>query len=95
MRRRAIARGRNGAQFRHARNNLLLRFDVELTDELYDLLIKQIQTGQAERLLKQSANTSHYKVTIDGKQLIAVYRKKVKAIVTFLPLPNEGIPYSG
>lgn len=49
-------------------------------------LVRQIQTGQAQFVRRQSNRVTHWRMEIAGKPVIAVYDKRRKMIVTFLPV---------
>lgn len=72
------------AEKRHAMRRFAQRFPRELTDDEYNSLIKQIQSGKARFIEKQSNRISIFQVKIEDITAIAVYDKSRKTIITFL-----------
>ncbi len=70
----------------HAKDRALTRFNIHLSSEDYIDIIKDIQAGKTTCVEKQSNRISlHYVTLPDGQEVIAVYDKTRKTIVTFMP----------
>lgn len=78
-------------QKKHAIKRCGERLGIDLTDRDYDELIKEIQEGKAIHHSKQSNRVSRFKITIQGEEVLAVYDKHRKTIVTFLHLNPDPI----
>jgi hypothetical protein len=73
------------AQRRHAKRRAKERIGINLDDEFYDELVLMIQRGKAEFAGRDSKAFSKWRFYFNSKPYIAVYDKKRKTIVTFLP----------
>lgn len=72
------------AQKNHAKYRLSTRFGIDLNGQEYDDLVRLISGNKAEFVLRQSNRVSHWRVTVKGQTMIAVYDKIRKTVVTFL-----------
>ena len=72
------------SQKKHALRRCAERLGINLTDKAYNELVDDISNNRAVFHSKQSNRVSRFKVTIDGTEVIAVYDKHRKTIVTFL-----------
>lgn len=77
------------AQRKHAKARALERFDLEVTDRDLGEMVRQIQSGEAQFVRKQSLRVSVFKVVVQDKPLIAVYDKKRNTIATVYPIQWE------
>jgi hypothetical protein len=77
------------AQRLHAYGRALLRYDIELTDELHKRLIRAVQNGRSTPIEKQSLRLSVHEYNLDGKMIRFVYDKQRKQIVTFLHIDES------
>ena len=73
------------AQRRHAKTRALQRYDLDLSREDLEELVRQIQLGKAEFILRQSCRVSFFAVELRGQKFPVVYDKQRKTIVTVLP----------
>jgi len=69
---------------RHAMRRYAQRFDQELTEQEYNLLIQQIQNQEAKFIEKQSNRVSIFEVNIHNECPIAIYDKLRQTIITFI-----------
>ena len=72
------------SQKKHALKRCSQRLGVDLQEQEYNDLLKKIQNNEAVFHSKQSNRVSRFKVSIRGKEAIAVYDKHRKTIITFL-----------
>lgn len=72
------------AQRRHAYSRGLLRYDIELTDELHKRLVRAVQRNETTPVEKQSNRVSVHELDIDGEPVRFVYDRLRKTVVTFL-----------
>lgn len=79
-----MRRDKAKCQIKHAKRRAVQRFDISLSQDDIQEMIREIQNSQARFVLKQSHRVSLFEVTAKGKQLIAVYDRQRKTIVTFL-----------
>jgi hypothetical protein len=70
------------AQKRHALHRSVERFGVAFD---FDEAIRKIQAGKAQFVRRQSLRVTMWKVEMAGKEVIAVYDKQRKTIVTVMP----------
>lgn len=76
----------------HAKRRAAERFGLDLNREKLQAIVKEIQSGTADFVDRQSCTVTRYRVVVDGVPVIAVYDKKRKAVRTVLPpefLENE------
>lgn len=69
----------------HARGSFGDRYGIVLTDELHAHLVRDIQTGKAFFMFRQSHRVSVFKVDHGGRKIPVVYDGDRKQIVTALP----------
>ena len=80
-------------QLQHAWKRLLGRFGIALHLTEIEQIVTNIQHNQYPLLTKQSRRVSVFQVTIEGRELAAVYDRDRHAIMTFLPLEwIDGVP---
>lgn len=72
------------AQYRHAIRRAKERVGIDLTITEIRALVKQIQSGGAEFVNKQTNRVSVFKLTLHGKETLVVYDSSRHTIVTFL-----------
>jgi hypothetical protein len=77
-------RSKTKAERRHAIRRFAQRFPKELTNHEYDELVRQIQSGRAKFIEKQSNRVSVFEVKTSGITAIAIYDKSRKTIITFI-----------
>lgn len=83
------------AQRRHAQKRAAERFGLFLNRDQLNALVKQIQTGYALLVEKQSNRVSVWRVSLpDGGSANVVYDKQRHTIVTFLPPGARQLPDS-
>lgn len=70
---------------RHAKVRATQRYDVALSDDDIQNIIKKIQANQGTHLWTQSNSRSIWKVEYEGKEYKLVYDKSRKQVITFLP----------
>lgn len=69
----------------HARSSFSDRYGIVLTDELHARFVKDIQTGKAFFMFRQSHRVSVFKISHEGRKIPVVYDGDRKQIVTALP----------
>jgi hypothetical protein len=79
------------SQKKHAIRRCGERLGITLTDNEYDNLVKTIQEGNATHHSKQSNRVSRFIITLHGEEVIVVYDKHRKTIVTFMHLDPDPI----
>jgi hypothetical protein len=70
----------------HAKRRIGQRFNISLNRDDLNKLINSIQNNSAIFFDKQSGNRTRWIVNINNMDVIAVYNKNTKQIVTFLRL---------
>jgi len=85
MRRKRHAGYKAKAQKIHAKRRCAQRYGFTLSDGIHDALVKQIHSGTATRVRKQSNRVTIFDVQHDGRTLRVVYDRNTQQIVTFLP----------
>ena len=78
------------AEQRHALQRIHKRYGFKLSRKQLRSLIHQIQGGSARFIERESNNRSKFVVQHEGEELLVVYDKKRKMIVTALPTENKG-----
>jgi hypothetical protein len=73
-------------QKKHALRRAAERYDLWLTGEEYDAIIRQIQQGECQLIAKQSLRVSIFRVVYNGQPLKVVYDRQRKTIASFLPI---------
>jgi hypothetical protein len=78
------------SEFKHAQRRARERYDIDLHQDRYTQLCKQIESGQGEFLGKQSLRLSVWRIqTVDSNgdkvSPVVIYDKSRHQIVTFLP----------
>lgn len=73
------------AQILHARKRAKERLGVNLTPDLRQRLIRDIQKGFARFLYRQSGRISVWEVFVLGRKATVIYDTDRHSIVTFLP----------
>lgn len=86
-RRRRKKMSKAASQRKHAHKRALERHGIHLTRSAQEKLIKKIQSGEAEALLKQSHRVTIFSVNHreSGKDILVAYDKKRHTIITVLP----------
>lgn len=79
-----MSRHKRKAQQRHARRRASERLGVRLSKHDIAEICKQITSGKARLIEKQSNRVSVFEVMVAGQQTHAVYDRQRKTIVTFL-----------
>lgn len=72
------------AQWRHANRRALERFGVSLSHETNRRIIKEIQTGKARHVRKQSHRVSLFETELAGQPCVVVYDRLRKTIASVL-----------
>ena len=72
-------------QMHHAQQRFFQRWDVDLTKELHDQFVDDIQKNKAELLYKETNRLSIYLLHYGTKNIPAVYDKQREQVVTALP----------
>lgn len=80
--------GKKLAQRKHAKRRALERYDLALNRDDLRAWVKQIQEGQARKLEQQSLRVGKYVITHQGQEVVVIYDRHRKTIVTCLP-PKE------
>lgn len=81
-----IAGAKSQAQRIHAKRRALHRFGLELNTGDLKAIVEKIQNNKAKFVSRDSLRISKFQVEVDGKQVVCVYDKQRKEIVTFLTL---------
>lgn len=79
------------AQRVHARKRFASRHNIEFTKAVRREFVKQIQSGQARHIRKQSNRVALYSVQYEGKWIDVIYDNKTHNVVTCLPEPETYI----
>ena len=69
----------------HAKRQALLRYNVSLSSEDLAHLVNTIRRGRALFVARKSLRVSCWKVAHEGREMVVLYDKQRRAIVTFLP----------
>jgi len=69
----------------HAKRQALLRYNVVLSSEDLSRLVNMIRRGRALLIARKSLRVSCWKVAMEGREMVVLYDKQRRAIVTFLP----------
>lgn len=69
----------------HAKRQAQRRYNVVLNTEDLAHLVNLIRDGQALFVARKSLRVSCWKVSFEGREMVVLYDKQRKAIVTFLP----------
>ncbi len=70
----------------HAIARMSSRFGVNMNRVQYNAMVKSIQDGKAVFLDRQSNRVSRFIVRLGDKEMVAVYDRNRKTIVTFLTM---------
>lgn len=73
------------SQAHHARESFNDRYGIVLTDNLHQQFVKDIQTGKAFFMMRQSHRVSVFRIIHEGRKIPVVYDGDRKQIVTALP----------
>lgn len=79
----------------HFRRRMSQRFGIIVTQQIENELLKQISTGKATPLYKQSLTKSCFQVSLNDLQFAVIYSNKYKTLVTAFPLEWVGKPLYG
>jgi hypothetical protein len=77
------------SQKRHAARRLHERFDIQIKQHEYQELVRQIQSGQAKFIEKQSNRVKVLEVELRGIKIRVCYDKQRKTIITALPAEDS------
>jgi hypothetical protein len=77
-------RSKAESQRAHACRRASERYDLQLSDEKLASLVRQIMTGRAQFIEKQSNRVSIFQVDVEGRHAFVAYDKHRKSIITFL-----------
>ena len=80
---------RKKALFRHAKRRAKVRYDLQLSVDNHNEIVRLIQLQKGKCLGSQSNRVSHWEIEYKGKILHVVYDKLRKQVVTFLPRQNQ------
>lgn len=72
-------------QMHHAQQRFFSRWDVDLTKELHDHFVDEIQKHKARLLYKETNRLSIYLLQYESKNIPAVYDNQREQLVTALP----------
>lgn len=73
----------------HAKLRAIERYGVSLNNRDLEIIVGRIKNGNSKTIEKQSNRVSVHKVEYQGVEMIAVYDKHRKMIITFLPKEDE------
>jgi len=73
----------------HAKRRAAERYGVAVNRAALREVTRQIQSGEAAFVEKQSLRLSCFLVVIDGRKMIAIYDRVRKTAVTFLPREDK------
>lgn len=73
-------------QRQHAWKRLLQRFGIAVHLDVLDKLVEDIQVGKYRLIERQSRRVSVFAVTVEERDMAAIYDRERKAIITFIPL---------
>ncbi len=73
------------AQILHAKKRAKERLGIDLTPDMRQRLIRDIQKGHGRFLYRQSGRISVWEVWVAGKRATVIYDSDRHSIVTFLP----------
>ena len=70
----------------HFAQQLLERYGIELTDELYDEMLEQVTSDGPTYVIDGSVTTrAIHCVSVDGQDVYVLYRREKNAFITALP----------
>jgi len=69
----------------HAKRQAQLRYNVALSSEDLSRMVNMIRDGRALFVVRKSLRVSCWKVFLEGREMVVLYDRQRKAIVTFLP----------
>lgn len=78
-------------QIKHAKRRAAERYDLEITENDLNRIIKSIQNGEGQLIRRQSHRVSIWSVICQTKECVVVYDKLRKNIASFLPLEAKYI----
>jgi hypothetical protein len=73
----------------HAKHRAYQRYGVLLNKESLRELVRQIQTGAARFILRQSCNRTLWEIDLNGRPARVIYDSRRGTICTFLPECSE------
>lgn len=73
----------------HARKRARERYGLEVTDEDYQEIAEQIRDGRAIKLGARSRKTNVYLTCCQGEDLVIVFDRGSKVIISCLPIDWE------
>jgi len=82
MRKRRTTKGQRSRV--HSKRRALYRYGVVLNHEKYAAAIEDIRTNK-NKGMKKSLNRSLHIITVDGVEMLVVYDKRRKELITVLP----------
>lgn len=77
-------------QRRHARQRARERFGLELDEHQLRAVVNRIQRGESRFLEKQSNRVSLHQVEYMGAEMVVVYDRRRKNVVTVWPSEDQG-----
>ena len=78
------------AKHAHAKQRASEHFGISLTKDKINSIIKQIESGKANAIDHDIDGTSMYIVTVEGQEMVVVYKHYAKVIVTVKPNHDKG-----
>ena len=69
----------------HSKKRAWQRYELDLTNEDLDILVRQIKEGEAEFLRGYSNSRTVHKVSFRNLEFPVLYSRSLKKIVTVLP----------
>lgn len=80
-----MARWKKKAQTAHAKRRAQERHGLKLNKFALREIVRQIQQNKAKFIESQSHRVKKFLVTVEGREMLAVYDNKSHTVVTFLP----------
>lgn len=75
----------------HACKRALLRYELKLTQDDLDNIVKLIQNGKAQFIERSSNRRTIFNVNYNNKVVTIVYNSEKHKVITFLPINSREI----
>ena len=79
----------NTVLLKHAKRRAWERYEVALTDQDLQKIVKKIQDGDAIFVENKTNTRTVHLVKFDGTEFITLYSRSLKQVVTFFPKEGD------